>query len=206
MKKLRQLKLVFRMHGGKRRGAGRKPNGSKPTVSHRSRPKFSKATPVHVTLRICDDVPSLRSSRRFAAVRRCFVEARGRFGLRLAEFTVLSNHLHLIVEADDDRALTRGVQGLCIRIAKAINALLERAGKTFADHYHARLLMTPTELCRAIRYVRENAAHHYEERGPDPCSSAASDAQEILVAPVGWLLRAGWRRAAVVIAPTVASR
>ena len=52
----------------------------------------------------------------------------------------------LIVEADNDAALSSGMQGLCIRIARALNAMMERAGGVFADHYWSRLLRTPTEL------------------------------------------------------------
>ena len=65
----------------------------------------------------------------------------------------------------------------------------------FADHYHSRLLKTPTELTRAIRYVIENARHHYGERGADFFSSRGPGALVALVRPIGWLLRVGWSRA-----------
>ena len=55
----------------------------------------------------------------------CMAAARERHGLRVIEFTVLGNHLHLLVEADDDLALSRGMQGLCIRIAKALNRVMD---------------------------------------------------------------------------------
>ena len=79
------------------------------------------------------------------------------------EYNVLNNHLHLVVEADDSGALSRGMQGLAICLAKALNAALGRSGSLFADHFHSRLLPTPTELTRAIRYVLDNALHHYGE-------------------------------------------
>ena len=44
-----------------------------------------------------------------------------------------SNHLHLSVQARDALALARGVQALSIRVAKAVNRVLERHGKVFAD-------------------------------------------------------------------------
>ena len=43
-------------------------------------------------------------------------------GLRIVQFSVQGNHLHLIVEADSSTALSRGMQGLCIRLAKALKA------------------------------------------------------------------------------------
>jgi REP element-mobilizing transposase RayT len=76
-------------------------------VSHKERPRFDKAMPAHVTLRVLDDVPSLRSSRRFAVIRRCLAAARGLHEMRLVEFTVMGNHLHLIVEADSNGSLSR---------------------------------------------------------------------------------------------------
>jgi len=69
-------------------------------------------------------------------------------------------------------------------------------GRVFADHYHAQLLRTPTELVNAIAYVLGNSAHHYGESGSDPYSSANCDRKLLLVKPRSWLLRVGWRRAA----------
>lgn len=130
-------------------------------------------------MRVADDVPSLRSSRRYASLSRCFTASRGRFGLRLIEFSILGNHLHLIVEADDSRSLSRGMQGLAIRVAKALNASIVRGGAVFADHYHSRLLRSPTELVRAIRYVLGNALRHYGEEG-EAYSSRGAGAVELL--------------------------
>jgi REP element-mobilizing transposase RayT len=192
----RQLSFNLPTHGGRRKGAGRRPATGRALVSHAARPAFGRVTPAHVTLRVADHVPNLRSSRRFARIRGCFLAARGRFGVRLVEFSVLSNHLHLVVEAENSEALSRAMQGLCIRIAKALNAVLARSGRIFADHYHSRLLRTPTELARAIRYVVGNASRHYGETGADRFSSRGPGNLMVLVAPLGWLLRLGWRRAA----------
>jgi putative transposase len=193
MRVTKQLPLDLRTHGGKRRGAGRKPIGEKPLVSHGARPEFHRATPVHVTLKVRADVPNLRSSRRFAVIRTAFRAARDLHGVRLIEFSVLANHLHLVVEADSKRSLSRGIQGLCVRLARALNPMIGRRGALFADHYHSRLVRTPTELANAIAYVRTNAEHHYGERGIDAFSSACPDALPLLAAPLGWLLRIGWR-------------
>ena len=193
--KLKQLMLPFRTRGGRRRGAGRPPNGKTAMVSHLKRPAFEKITPAHVTLRIANDIPSLRSSRRFQLIRECFAKAQRRPGMRLIEFSVLSNHLHLIVEADDSRELSRGMQGLCVRLARALNEALRRSGRVFADHFHSQLLKSPTRLVNAIRYVLGNAEHHYGKAGADFFSSEAPGAAEVLVAPLGWLLRDGWVRA-----------
>jgi REP element-mobilizing transposase RayT len=137
---------------------------------------------------------NLRSGRSFRRIRRALAAAKGRFGLRIIEFCVLGNHVHLLVEADDDVALSRGIQGLAIRIAKALNAMMSRAGKVFADHFHSRLLRSPTELVRAIRYVLTNVEHHYGASGPDDYTSSSlssSDRESLLSRGVSWLLRVG---------------
>ena len=203
MRRARQLALPLPTHGGRRPGAGRKPKGSKALVSHARRPRFEKTTPVHVTLRMREHVWNLRSRRCFGLIRGCFEKSVGRFGSRLIEFSVQGNHLHLIVEADDNGALSRAMQGLSIRIAKALNSLMNRPGAVFSDHYHSRLLRTPTELVRAIAYVLGNAAHHFGLKEPDPFSSAAvrDDRDLVLARPVSWLMRVGWKRAAPADAP-----
>ena len=133
----------------------------------------------------------------FRAIAACFETSLGRFGLRLIEFSVLGNHLHLIVEADDTESLSRGMQGLGVRMAKALNRVMGARGRVFADHYHARLLQTSSELVNAIAYVLGNSAHHYGgESGGDPFSSANCDRELLLGKPLSWLLRVGWRRAA----------
>lgn len=139
---------------------------------------------------------NLRSSRAFRRLRSCFEKSRGRFGTRLVGFSVQGNHLHLIVEADDTAALSRAMQGLAIRIAKALNALLGLAGRVFDDHCFCRLLPTPTELVRAIRYVLQNHAHHFGASGGNDQFSSAVLAPDdsALDAPRGWLFRHGCRR------------
>ena len=183
--------------GGRRERAGRR-RGTR--VSHHARPQFEKATPVHVTVRVRRHVWNLRSRRCYRRVGECLEEAVGRFGLRVIEYSVMGNHIHLIVEADDATALTRGMQGLSIRIAKSLNALMGRSGRIFDDHYDGRLLKTPTELVRAIAYVLRNHEHHFGAVGRDPFSSdglAADHRRARLAIPISWLLTVGWRRASL---------
>ena len=71
--------------------------------------------------------------------------------------------IHLIGEADDERALARGMQGLGVRIAKALNRLMGRKGTGFAYHYHARQLRSPTQVANALAYVLMNFLHHFPE-------------------------------------------
>jgi putative transposase len=204
-RRAQQLELPAKGRGGRRPGAGR-PKSRRPRVPHLTRAAFPARFPVHVTLRVRGDVGSLRTERRFAKIKRAFRYGRDRFGARLAEFSVQSNHIHLIVEANDRRALARGIQGLAIRVAKGVNKAIGRQGKVFADRYHARILRTLAEVKNAVHYVRRNWHKH---RGAsahpwlvDPFSSMSGEAcwhlepddrgelvgTLVVTAPLTWLL------------------
>jgi REP element-mobilizing transposase RayT len=165
--------------GGKRAGAGR-PKKTAETVPHARRPGHAEAHPVHVTLHVRKGVPSLRGSRLFRRLRTAFQQGRERFGFRLAHYSVQGNHLHFIAEAQDQRALSRGMQGLAIRIAKAVNRVHARRGTVFSERYFSRALKTALHVRRALVYVLFNERHHLAQCGLslppwwlDACSSAA---------------------------------
>lgn len=210
-----QLQMKFprrRTWGGARKGAGRKPAPGRPRVSHGPRDAITPTTPVLITLRLVSGIPSLRHREAFALLLRAFQQGRERFGARLIHFSVQTNHLHLVVEADDSKALTRFMAGLKIRIARAVNRHLGRKGAVFSDRYHSKTLSNPTAVHNAVLYVLNNDLRHSGRRatafdyfssspyfdgwsegavswprplaGPPPC-----------VAPRSWALREGWRRA-----------
>jgi REP element-mobilizing transposase RayT len=136
------------------------------------------------------EVYSLRSRRSSALVRAAFAAQNGRFGLRLNQFSIQGNHIHLIVEADGRDSLTRGMQGLSIRLARSLNRLMQRRGKVLADRYHAHLLRTPSEVRRALDYVLDNARRHFGARAAIiDCYSSAAPGAEVASAH-SWLLRA----------------
>ena len=110
-------------------------------------------------------LPSLRTRRCYRVIAEAMARGKERMGMRLVHHSVQGNHIHLIVEADDERCLSRGMQGLCIRIARGLNRMLGRRGKVFADRFHSRVLRTPTEIRRALCYVLNNWRKHAAERG-----------------------------------------
>jgi hypothetical protein len=209
--KPKQLQLHLPTWGGRRkrkrrRGATKQDKLRK--VPHRRRPTLSARNPVHVTWRVLPHVWNLRSRRCFSRIAQCFSRGRDRFGFRLVHFSVQGNHLHLVVEANDERALARGMQGLGVRVAKALNHLMVRKGAVFADHYHSRILRSPTEVANALAYVLTNFLHHfpgeaarYAEDVRDRFSSAWREQGKDppVVAGRSWLLTVGWRTQATPI-------
>ncbi|MEL6760094.1 MAG: transposase [Myxococcota bacterium] len=145
-----------------------------------------------MTIRVLDDVLSLRRNRAYKAIRGCFARAQKR-DFQVVRHSVQGDHVHVIVEAASKLALARGMQGLNIRLAKRLNTLFRRKGRFFADRYHSRLLRTPREVCHAIQYLLNNRAKHRRQAGlaklsaHDPCTSQKHD-----VEPRTWLLEVGW--------------
>ena len=217
-----QLELQPRTWGGKRPGAGRKPSGRKVGVPHRARPSHRARHPVHITLRAVRGLPSLRADAVFPAVRRALTDG-SRHGFRVVEFSVQHDHVHVIIEAPDTRGLSRGVQGLAIRIAKRVNRALGRCGRVWGGRFHARALRTPREVRNALVYVLHNWRKHVRGAwGIDLRSSAAwfagwrqpvrhTDGQPTVARPQTWLAAVGWRRLGLISleerpAPPSASR
>ena len=216
-----QHSLPFRPgRGGPRRNAGRKRLAPRPLVPHRARAEHKARHPVHVTLRSA--FRPLRSEYVFPTV--C-IAIRGatrrdpeRF--RVLHFSVQWDHVHLIVEASDARALSSGVRGLAIRLARYVNQLVTRRGRFWADRWHGRALTTPRAVRNALVYVFANFRKHARARladGVDAFSSSsafdgwrgarsaelaragppfhrAMAAHIVVSAPESWLASTGWRR------------
>ena len=201
---------LFRHRGGARHGAGRKP-GPRPRVRHLSREAISGREPCHVTLKVLPGLRTLRDVRIVRALESAFRAVLQRADFRVVEYSIQGDHLHMLVEADDRRALGRGMKSIGTRVARAVNRVLGRTGPVLRDRYHLRVLRTPLEVRRALAYVVLNARKHLGARARrvrriDPASSGPwfSGWREGVVAlarspaPVAqaltWLLRVGWRR------------
>jgi REP element-mobilizing transposase RayT len=194
-------------------------------VPHRGRAVHKGRHPVHVTLRARQGLPSFRQQLVHALVLRVLANQRRRaYGtsFQIVHFSIQSNHLHMIVEADDGptasvesrkrNALRSGISGFVIAFARRLNRLLGRRGRVWDDRYHRHDLGSPHEVKRSLRYVLSNARKHGQlftiRGGFDPFSSAqhfdgwSEPLIGYLEEPVPftpaaartWLLTRGWRR------------
>ena len=57
------------------------------------------------------------------------------------------------------------MKGLSVRFAKGLNRMMGRSGRVIADRFHSRVLATPSEVRRAMDYIRNNARKHAAQRG-----------------------------------------
>ena len=95
--------------------------------------------------------------------------------------------MHLIGEADDKRALARGMQGLGVRLARAVNKVMGRRVHLL-DRYYAYALRTVRAIRAVMNIVLQNFRWDFTEAEsdePDPLCSADAP----LVVPRSPILR-----------------
>ncbi len=158
--------------GGRRKGAGRKRTLPGPARgAHRARPFHDRRLPVHVVLRVTQEVGRLRRAKAYAAVRLAMIALvlAGRTSFRVVHVSIQRHHIHLLCEADDRLALANGVRALCVSTARRLNALVyeergqPRRGRVFTDRYHATTITKPRQARHALAYVLNNWRRHRED-------------------------------------------
>ena len=206
--------VVYCKDGTPRRKPGRKKTGKRRGGPHRRRPELDARHPVHVTLRARQRL-SWRRGEAYHVFRRVLAFYLGNPDFRVCHISIQQNHVHLLVEARDRTALSRGMQSFAIRAAYAFHADDGGCGKVFAYRYHAKQIQTARYARHALAYVLNNWRRHREDfhngrlraAHLDPYSSAVSftgwtiefatppSYQPLPVsAPQTWLLRDGWKR------------
>lgn len=228
--------------GGYRPGSGRRPKGEVSGVSHHAREVLSARHPVLVIMRTKPELGTLRRQRvhaviRDALARGCDADARagaqidgeidGKAGrhagpFRICHYALRKHGILLLVEVKDSVALSRGMQGINVRMAKALNRLWERNGSAFSDRYGTVVLRSAAQvrdaLCYVLNHVRLHARLAQDQL--DPFSSAIYfDGWADLPAPVPRpggpapvarpqtrLLQAGWRKHGLIGVNEVPSR
>jgi putative transposase len=171
-----------RAHKGKKLGRPRK-NPARAGSPHKARPEHKKRFPVHAVLSVAPAVGSLRKRFMYRALREATIavamrelaydDVKGAF--RIVHISIQRTHVHLIVEADNKLALSRGMQSFQISAAKHINReysvkakLTERRrGNVFIDRFHQEVITTPRQARSTLAYVLNNWRKHREDRDGD---------------------------------------
>jgi len=81
------------------------------------------------------------------------------FGLRILNYTITSNHIHLLVLDDgreEDRTIPRSIQLVAGRVAQEYNKRKGRWGAFWEDRYHATAIETGEHLVNCITYIDLN--------------------------------------------------
>jgi REP element-mobilizing transposase RayT len=208
--------LAFKTHGGRRKGAGR-PNKTR-TVNHMTRARVDFRKPLHITMRLQEGVPNIRNKTLLKQFKKSANQA-AKFELHVIHFSLLRNHLHMIVEAKDNEALALGMRSLAGRFGKQIRRHAGGKGRVFQGRYHLKTIKSARQMRRTLEYVLLNYAKHTKlPEHLDPFSSAygfkhwkdllglrfnpviavqtRNPFETGLAPPRSWLAREGWRRIA----------
>ena len=83
-------------------------------------------------------------------------ESRRRFGLCILDYTVTSNHVHLIVRDRNQGEIAASMQLIAGCMGQAYNRRKRRGGAFWEDQYHATAVETGEHLARCVVYVDLN--------------------------------------------------
>lgn len=145
-----KMKLSGGRWGGLRSKAGRKRVRSK-GVAHTERAKVSMRTPLHVNFKY--KIP-VRNKDTLKLLKKAIQNAR-KHGLKVLHYSFQQNHIHLILEAESNPILTKGMRSLTITFAKGL-----QKGRVQIERYHLHVLKSVKETKCAIHYVLFNQQKH----------------------------------------------
>ena len=84
-------------------------------------------------------------------------QARKRYGLTILNYTVTSNHIHLLVADDRDRGvIPKSIKLVAGRTGQEYNQRKNRKGAFWEDRYHATAVEEGEHLLRCLFYIDLN--------------------------------------------------
>ena len=90
-----------------------------------------------------------------AKFRECLAHACEKYGLNLLAFTLMSNHLHLIIEGEI-KDLARAFQSLGSTFVRWHNEKYEETGTIWSERYWTKPVQTQNQLINALVYAYRN--------------------------------------------------
>ena len=112
---------------------------------------------MHLSCRVVPGVPTLRRPAVLDVVRR-LVRALPQRGVRVVSYTVMGNHVHLVVTAASREAMGDAMRYFFGLAARRINAVLGRSGRLWSERYACRCLRNARQAWHALNYALRNAA------------------------------------------------
>ena len=110
----------------------------------------------HITHRCHQQAFLLKFARDRRRYLRWLFEAKKRFGLCVLNYTVTSNHIHLLVKDTVRNVIPQSMQLIAGRTAQDYNQRKERKGAFWEDRYHATAIEADGHLHRCLVYIDLN--------------------------------------------------
>ena len=144
-------------------------------VPHAKRPRRVGLS--HVIYRLKEGLPELRRPKVLRALEAAFRAAKRKDGFGILAYSLQDTHIHMIVEGESAEQVSRGMQGLGVRLTRQLNRLWERKGEgsVFRERFKQIPLDGYKRINAAFNYVLNNALKHGAKRAdnrPDRYSSA----------------------------------
>ena len=155
MKKIRKNTQVSLINP---KGAGR-PAKVDRGIRHISREKINRPSALHLTIKVRENKADIKNKRILKALHYAIRRARLQ-GLRVVHYTLEYNHVHLLVEANDNKSVQKGMQALGISFSKAINKIKQVKGSVYKHRHHFRKLNSRREYKNVIQYIFRNGIKH----------------------------------------------
>jgi putative transposase len=83
-------------------------------------------------------------------------EAKKRYGLCVLNYTVTSNHIHLLVKDTEENTIAKAMQLIASQTAQAYNKRKNRKGAFWEDRYHATAIDSEQYLIQCLVYIEMN--------------------------------------------------
>ncbi len=83
-------------------------------------------------------------------------EAKKRYDLKVLNYMVTSNHIHLLVQSDDNDSISKSMQYVAGRTGQDYNRRKSRKGAFWEDRYHATAVEKGDYLARCMIYIDMN--------------------------------------------------
>lgn len=140
------------------KGAGR-PAIHDPGIRHTSRPLLKRLSSLHLTVKIKKNKAGIKNKSVLRILRRAILNAR-RQGLRVIHYSLEYDHIHLLIEADNNHILNKGMQSFGVTFSKAINRMRKLKGGVYKHRYHFRQISSSKELKNVLGYIFTNGIKH----------------------------------------------
>lgn len=138
--------------------AGRKPIHDK-GIRHISRPTLRRPSSLHLTVKVLRNKAEIKNKSVLKLLRHAIQRARLQ-GLKIIHYSLEYDHVHLLIEAENNHILGKGMQALGVSLSKGINRLKNLKGAVYKHRYHFRQITSPRQLKNVLGYIFNNGVKH----------------------------------------------
>ncbi|MGZ3789435.1 MAG: transposase [Bacteriovorax sp.] len=145
------------------KGAGR-PAIHDVGIRHTRRPFLKRPSSLHLTVKIKRNKADLKNKSILSLLKRAILNAR-RQGLKVIHYSLEYDHVHLLIEAENNHILGKGMQAFGVTLSKTINRMRKLKGGVYKHRYHFRQISGTRELRNVMNYIFTNGLKHKTAKG-----------------------------------------